>query len=130
MVSGIEVRFDDIGVDETRTETVHRAITYMQSHLRDNISIGDIARSSYVSPRAVQLAFRHHYDTTPMAYLRHLRLCGAHAELVASSPRDGATVTMIATSWCFGNPGRFAIEYGRVFGEPPHVTLGRRSLEN
>src|SRR5438876_637149 len=40
-----------------------------------------------------------------------------------TSDRWAATVTEIATSFCFGQPGRFSVEYRELFGESPSHTL-------
>lgn len=103
--------------------TVRRAIAYMESHILDDIAVGDIAAASYVTTRTLQLAFRRHFDTTPMEYLRRMRLHGAHEELLAGSVDDGATVGSIAARWGFGHPGRFAARYRRYYGHAPGTTL-------
>lgn len=65
----------------TADEPVRRAVAFMQKHLRDELAIADIAAAGFVSVRTIQMAFRHHLHTTPMAYLRELRLHAAHDEL-------------------------------------------------
>ncbi|MBB5916348.1 AraC-like DNA-binding protein [Nocardia transvalensis] len=109
--------------DDAHPDTVRRAIAYMESHVRQDISVGEIAAAAYVTVRALQLAFRRHLDTTPMAYLRRMRLRGAHEQLGAGSPDTGATVTGIAGEWGFGHPGRFAALYRQHYGQAPGVTL-------
>ncbi len=105
--------------------TVRRAVAYMESHVREDIAAGDIAAASYVTVRALQLAFRRHLDTTPMEYLRRMRLQGAHEELRTGSADSGATVGSIAAAWGFGHPGRFAARYRRRYGQSPGTTLAR-----
>jgi transcriptional regulator GlxA family with amidase domain len=77
-----------------------------------------------VSPRAVQLAFRPHLDTTPMAYLRRVRLRLAHRELLDADPAT-SSVSAVAARWGFLNPSHFATLYRREFGRTPSRTLGR-----
>jgi AraC-like DNA-binding protein len=72
--------------------------------------------------RAVQLAFRRHMDTTPMTYLRRVRLDHAHRELMAADPAE-QTVTGIAYRWGFPSPSRFATYYRDVYGVLPGRTL-------
>ncbi|WP_067889137.1 helix-turn-helix transcriptional regulator [Nocardia vaccinii] len=103
--------------------TVRRAVAYMESHILDDIAVGDIAAASYVTARTLQLAFRRHLDTTPMEYLRRMRLHGAHEELLARSVDSGATVGSIAARWGFGHPGRFAARYRLRYGHAPGTTL-------
>ncbi|WP_187683240.1 helix-turn-helix domain-containing protein [Nocardia wallacei] len=103
--------------------TVRRALSYMETHVRDDIAVADIAAAAFVTVRALQLAFRRHLDTTPMAYLRRLRLHGAHEQLVATTSGDRATVTAIAAEWGFAHPGRFAAMYRRHYGRSPAGVL-------
>lgn len=107
---------------DAHPDTLHRAIAFIESHPADDITIADIAAAAFVSPRAVQLVFRRHLDTTPMAYLRRVRLAAAHADLVAADPTR-TTVTTIATRWGYAHPGRFADAYRRAYGQPPSTTL-------
>jgi AraC-like DNA-binding protein len=102
---------------------LRRALAYMEGRVHDDIAVADIASAAYVSVRALQLAFRRHLGTTPMAHLTRLRLQGAHEQLAAGS---GDTVSSIATSWGFGHAGRFAALYRRHYGRSPAITLGNR----
>ncbi|WP_338772976.1 helix-turn-helix transcriptional regulator [Nocardia vulneris] len=104
-------------------EPVRRAVSFMQKHLRDELAIADIAAAGFVSVRTIQLAFRHHLHTTPMAYLRELRMHAAHDELDQCCAGDGCTVTGIAIEWGFSHPGRFAAAYRHLYGQSPHTTL-------
>ncbi|MFD3745698.1 helix-turn-helix domain-containing protein [Nocardia sp. NPDC058633] len=108
---------------DAHPDTVRRAIAYMESHLGDRIAITDVAAATFVTPRALQLAFRRHLDTTPLEYLQRLRLAAAHEQLGAALPGDGQTVATIAYRWGFTHPGRFATAYRRAYGRPPRQTL-------
>ncbi|WP_182347451.1 helix-turn-helix transcriptional regulator [Tomitella gaofuii] len=111
--------------DATRA-TVARATRFIDANAHRDISLADIAAAAYVSPRAVQLAFRYRRDTTPMAYLRCVRLEHARQALVAADPTAGTTVTDIAIRWGFAHTGRFAATYRKAYGELPRTTLARR----
>ncbi|PPK67124.1 AraC-like DNA-binding protein [Actinokineospora auranticolor] len=102
--------------------TLRTAIAYIEAHADQDISVADIACSAWVTVRAVQLAFRRHLDTTPMAYLRRVRLDHVRAELRAAVPGQ-ETVTGIAARWGFSRPGAFAAYYREVFDELPSHTL-------
>jgi AraC-like DNA-binding protein len=101
---------------------LRRAITFMDEHAGDDISAADIAAAANVTMRAIQLAFRRHLDTTPMAYLRRVRLEHARRELLAADPaRD--TVKAVAARWGFARPDRFTASYRDLFGVLPYQTL-------
>ncbi|WP_063831314.1 AraC family transcriptional regulator [Streptomyces sp. NRRL F-2664] len=109
---------------DATTDTVRRAVAFIESHPAAEIGLADAAAAAGVTPRALQYAFRRHLGTTPMAYLRRVRLAQAHADLLAADPgRD--TVTAIAHRWGFHHQGRFAAAYRAAYGVPPRAALAR-----
>jgi AraC-like DNA-binding protein len=107
---------------DTKPVLLRRAIEYMDANATNDIGLADIAEAVHVTPRAVQYMFRRHLETTPLQYLRRLRLHYAHEELLAADHmRD--TVTDIAARWGFGHTGRFAVLYRQTYGRSPHTTL-------
>ncbi|OBI23114.1 hypothetical protein A5712_11505 [Mycobacterium sp. E2327] len=106
-----------------KSPAVRRAIAYLEESAAEDVRIGDVAAAVRLSTRALQEAFRRHLDTTPMAYLRAIRLTRAHADLRRSSIEDGTTVAAVAYRWGFGNLGRFAADYRREFGRSPSEVL-------
>jgi AraC-like DNA-binding protein len=67
-----------------------------------------LAAAISVTPRSVQYTFRRHLGTTPLEYLRRVRLDRAHRDLHAADPAVD-TVMAIAGRWRFGHVGRFSI---------------------
>ncbi|MEV0355634.1 helix-turn-helix domain-containing protein [Nocardia sp. NPDC050697] len=111
--------------NDAHSETVRRAIAYMETHADEDISLADIAAAAFVTIRAVQLGFQRHLGSTPVQHLRRIRLDCAHADLLAAAPDDGVTVAAVAHRWGFGNAGRFAGYYREVYGCTPQQTLLR-----
>lgn len=110
---------------KTRPRALQEALRFIDANCRYHISIRDIAAAGGVTPRTMQYAFREHLNTTPLEYLRQLRLELAHRELIAADPaRD--TVTAIAGRCGFSHPGRFSSEYKKAFGTEPSNTLRLR----
>ena len=103
--------------------TVRRAVAFLEANPDLDLGIVEIAQATHVSIRTLQAAFRRHLDTTPMAYLRRVRLDRVRADLRAAEPGTGVTVTQVATRWGFGDPGRFSAYYRRAYGESPRATL-------
>ena len=64
----------------------------------------------------------------PIRYLWLRRMHQAHRALIQTAPGT-ATVTKIATDNGFWELGRFAVEYGALFGEAPSATLRRPAQE-
>ncbi|AHH98925.1 helix-turn-helix transcriptional regulator [Kutzneria albida] len=112
---------------DAHSATLRRAIGFIDDHAHRDISLADIAAATHVSIRALQYAFRRHRSTTPMGYLRQVRMHHAHQELVAADPTTGVTVTEIAARWGFFHPGHFAHYYRRAYGHPPSRTLLRHT---
>ena len=107
---------------EHHPAVLRRAIEYIEAHAVLDIGVSDIAGAVYVTPRALQYMFRRYLDTTPMSYLRRVRLDQVHQELLRSS-RTNTTVTATAARWGFAHTGRFAVLYRETYGQSPHVTL-------
>jgi AraC-like DNA-binding protein len=108
--------------DATPT-TLSRAIAFIEENADLDITVADVARAAYVTVRAVQLAFRRYLDTTPMAFLRRVRLERTHEQLLATAPQDGTTIAQIAARWGFADPSRFSALYSHTYGELPSHTL-------
>ncbi len=107
---------------DASTPTLRRAVSFIEEHAERDIGIADIAAAAYVTMRAVQLAFRRHLGTTPLAYLRRVRLDRAHRQLVAADPAQ-ESVSAVAYRWGFASPSRFADYYRQVYGVRPSYTL-------
>jgi transcriptional regulator GlxA family with amidase domain len=103
-------------------ETLRRAIGFIHENAHLDVGLGDIAAAIGVTPRSVQYMFRRHLSTTPLEYLRRVRLERAHRDLLAANPAVD-TVMEIAGRWRFSHAGRFSIAYREAFGLPPSRTL-------
>jgi AraC-like DNA-binding protein len=104
--------------------TLRAALNYIEADASRRVSLADLARETYATPRTVQYLFRRYLDTTPTAYVRGLRLAAARQELLMAH-RSETTVSATASRWGFGHTGRFAVLYRQTYGESPHQTLAR-----
>lgn len=101
---------------------VKRAMELIEAHAAEPLTVEDVAEAVGVGVRALQEGFRRHLGTTPLCYLRDVRLERVRAELVARDP-GSTTVTDVACGWGFFHAGRFSIAYRERFGESPSQTL-------
>jgi AraC-like DNA-binding protein len=108
---------------DARPDTLRRAVAYIDDHADQPITVADMAAAVHVTIRTLQYAFRRHLDTTPMAYLRRVRLAHAHRELLAADPHSGVTVAAVAARWGVAHPGRVASLYRDAHGTSPADTL-------
>src|ERR1700754_1147057 len=59
-------------------QTLRRAIAFIHDNAHRDIALTDIAAAIGVTPRSVQYTFRRHLGSTPLEYLRWVRLNRAH----------------------------------------------------
>ncbi|MDB5582382.1 MAG: transcriptional regulator, AraC family [Bradyrhizobium sp.] len=101
---------------------VRRAEDYIRANLRSPIEIEDLVAVAGVSSRSLYYGFRRWRGTTPMSYLRNMRLSLAHEEL--KHARDaGVHVTRVALGVGYDHLSRFSKDYKQRFGQSPSVTL-------
>jgi transcriptional regulator GlxA family with amidase domain len=108
--------------EPTQPATVRKAIEFMEADPQASLSVSDLAAQCGVSVRALQLGFQRHVGTSPMSYLRDVRLRRADAELCAVASPD-ETVASIAPRWGFTHPERFAAVYEARYGRLPGQIL-------
>jgi AraC-like DNA-binding protein len=104
---------------------VRRVERYIEDHVDDDIGLSDLAGVASVSARALQMGFRRFRHSTPMAYLRAIRMELARSQLAGAGERNGS-VAQVANELELGNLGRFARDYRARFGESPSDTFRRR----
>jgi AraC-like DNA-binding protein len=110
------------GAGRMAPAALRRAVAYLDNHADQPVTLAGVAEAAGVTPRALQAAFRQHYSTTPMSYLRRVRLEGAHRDLQTAS-RGQESVTAVAYRWGFSSPSRFAAYYRGAYGVLPNRTL-------
>ena len=103
---------------------VRTALDIIEAEPQSPWTVSTLAARSHVSVRCLQEGFRRHLGTSPMTYLRVVRLRRAHVALQQSDPSIGS-VASIAYQWGFTNLGRFAAAHTARYGETPVVTLRR-----
>lgn len=103
---------------------IRAALDIIEAEPHLPLTVSALATRCHISVRALQEGFRRHLATSPMAYLREVRLRRAHQTLLASDP-SVATVTDIAIRWGFTNIGRFSAAHTARYNETPVATLRR-----
>ena len=87
-------------------------------------SVIDLCGRLRISRRTVQNSFRAVTQTTPVNYIRCIRLNGVRRELLGSRPGE-LSIGDAASRWGFFHLSHFAADYQALFGELPSQT--RRS---
>jgi len=106
------------------TMVVRKSIDLMHSHPDWDHTLESLARNAGVSPRTLERAFQRDKATSPMAYLKAVRLDRARDDL-RTAAAEVLSVGDVARRWGFVNRGRFAAEYRQRHGESPSATLRR-----
>jgi len=100
-----------------------RALGWLRSHLSEPIELERLAEISGVRPRTLESHFRMFLGTTPLGWVRRMRLARARQQILLAGSEQ--TVTGVALGSGFSQLGRFAAQYRKAFGELPSATLLR-----
>jgi AraC-like DNA-binding protein len=105
-----------------RPAYITKAQKYMRMNFAEPIGPEEVAQAIDVSARALYAGFKTYLNTTPMRYLKELRLDMVHQALVGLESHR-TSVTTIAMNCGFSHLGHFCAAYKNKFGELPHETL-------
>lgn len=97
-----------------------RAEAFLLEHVAEDLLVTDIATAAEMSVRGLQAAFQRAHGTSPLSYLRRIRLQMAHDLL---STAVVTSVAEAARSVGISHLGRFASNYQAEFDELPRHTL-------
>ncbi len=109
---------------ERRKKLVDRACELMMGHADEPLSILEVCSQVGTSRRKLNYCFQDVLGTTPIKYLRSLRLNNVRRALRQAAP--GVTIQDIASHWGFWHLSQFAQDYRQLFGELPSDTLHTR----
>jgi AraC family ethanolamine operon transcriptional activator len=106
-----------------RRDLALRAEAFLRRSLDEPVRIEDVCSAVHASRPALHRSFQAALGTSPMAYLKSLRLSAARKDL--KTARRGTTVAAVAMQWGFFRLGCFSADYRAMFGEKPSETLSR-----
>jgi len=99
-----------------------RALAWLRQRLDEPVQLGVLAQVAGVKPRTLETHFKTFLGTTPLGWVRQMRLEKARQMLLGT---DADSVTDVALASGFNQFGRFAGQYRAAFGELPSETLRR-----
>jgi AraC-like DNA-binding protein len=99
-------------------------VDFMEANAEEAITPAELARVGHMSIRTLHASFQQVLQTTPMDYLRRIRMERVRTELISNSDAD-LKITDLAARWGFYHPSRFAARYRETYGELPSETLLR-----
>lgn len=107
---------------EPRSDRVKRALVYAKEHLRNPLTVEELADAASLSPRQFTRVFREETGQSPAKAVERLRLEAARAML-----EDGRhSMDIVARDTGFADRDRMRRAFLRFFGQPPQTL--RRSL--
>jgi AraC-like DNA-binding protein len=113
-------------IDRPRQEVapfyIRRVETYVSEKLSEQLTMADIVAVSGVSSRSLFYGFQRWRATTPMAFLKAVRLDRARENLRRAA-LEGGNITDIALGVGYSHLSRFSSDYRLRFGERPSDTL-------
>ncbi|HEY0747892.1 MAG TPA: AraC family transcriptional regulator [Steroidobacteraceae bacterium] len=104
---------------------IRRARDFVAGNATKPLNPKAIADAAHISTRALYAGFKATLGTTPMRYLKDLRLDLARQSL-SSHDADWASITSLALQLGFQHLGHFSIAYKKRFGELPRDTLRKK----
>ncbi|GAA0788954.1 AraC family transcriptional regulator [Marinobacterium sediminicola] len=99
-------------------------LAYIEAHIRDDLSVEELAQVGNVSVRTVYNLFAKYFNVTPKLFIKQSKLKSLREELKHNAAIRN--VTEIALDYGFTHLGRFSSEYRKMFGELPSETLRQR----
>jgi AraC-like DNA-binding protein len=102
-------------------EPIQQAMRFMRDHARRSLSVEEVARAVAMSPSHFAHRFRAVARTSPMRYLKQIRLQDARALLIA----DGLRVSEAALRVGYESVSHFTRDFKTHFGTSPAEYLRR-----
>lgn len=119
---------EDLNVRESfKNDSYHlsQAEEFICGNLNKPITRDQLAEVSGRSIRTLSRSFEKKHGIGPMAFIKQRRLDAAYLDLLSANT-DTTTVSQVAYYYGFAHIGKFAIEYGKAFGESPSTSLARQ----
>lgn len=98
-----------------KMDYIRNAIVYMEAHLAEPVSVGDIAAYVHLSEAYFSRHFKTYIGDAPLEHLNHMRVKKA-AELLLT----GSTVTETALGVGIPNVGHFIRLFKKQYGQTPY----------
>jgi AraC family ethanolamine operon transcriptional activator len=110
----------------TPTRIVRDVLAFVDEQSDRPVTVEELCDRFGLARRSLHRAFVDVLGVPPASYVRLARLNGVRRDLVRRRGDATTTVTAVARTWGFGEFGRFAAQYRRLFGEAPSATLAKR----
>lgn len=108
----------ELATKDSGASAVSRAIDFVRKNYAKTLAVSEIAAEAGMSESAFHQKFREITGTTPLQYIKSLRLSEAHNLLLL----DDCSVSSAAYAVGYESPNHFSRDYSKRFGRPPKET--------
>lgn len=120
LLSPIGKMLRNLLVADSHASRVAKAIQRVRAEFRSPLSVSDLAKTAGMSPSSFHQHFKSVTGTTPLQYVKELRLIEARRLLSDKS----CSISTAAFSVGYESPTHFSRDYSRKFGRPPSRDAG------
>jgi len=113
----------DLPLESTRVGAVMTACRLIERQFPAAFTLNELSRSAGVGARTLEYGFREAYGTTPLNFVRSLRLTRSRMALLRA--RSYTPINEIARAFGFKHMGQYSRDYRRWFDETPSMTMSR-----
>jgi transcriptional regulator GlxA family with amidase domain len=115
--SGGQSQFSALLELQAKSERIQQALSYAKRHLREPLSVDELAEAAKLSTRQFSRAFRIETGQSPARAIELLRVEAARAMIEGSRHSIGD----VARETGFSDPERMRRAFLRAFGQPPQA---------
>jgi transcriptional regulator GlxA family with amidase domain len=115
--SGGQSQFSALLALEPKSDRIQRALDYAKRHLREPLSVDELAEAAHLSTRQFSRTFRIETGQSPARAIEVLRVEAARAMIEGSNH----SIDAIARETGFSDPERMRRAFLRAFGQPPQA---------
>jgi AraC-like DNA-binding protein len=112
-------RLRAVALRDTQAHRIARVLHFLQTHYEQPLDIATIADVAHMSPSTLHHTFRAVTNSSPLQYLKKIRLHQARLLMLS----DGLGAGEAARHVGYGSESQFSREYRRLFGVPPSLDV-------
>lgn len=105
----------EVALRDSHSHRIAQVVRYLQTNYDQPLDISTVAGAANMSPSTLHHSFRQVTSSSPLQYLKQIRLHQARLLML----QDGLGAGEAADRVGYGNKSQFSREYRRLFGAPP-----------
>lgn len=112
-------RLRAIALRDSQAQRIAQVLHFLQTHFDQPLDVATIADVAHMSPSTLHHTFRAVTNSSPLQYLKKIRLHQARLLMLS----DGLGAGEAARRVGYGSDSQFSREYRRLFGVPPSLDV-------